>query len=290
MGGKLILAVGEVLWDLLPGAKQLGGAPANFAYHAAQLGADARLVSAVGDDLFGREIIARLSELGLAVDHVAVQKGRPTGTVSVTVDDRGQPSYVIHEGVAWDYLAVTPPVLELASRADAICFGSLAQRSDVSREAVQLIVDAAGPETIRVFDVNFRQSYYNRDLIDASLERATLLKMNNQEGPLLGKLLEPGGMRGLFERYATLQWVALTRGAEGSTLCARDGTVVEHPGFPVPHLADTIGAGDAFTAALVVGLLHNRPLYDINERANKVAAFVCTQRGATPLLPDELKA
>ena len=283
----LILALGEVLWDLLPSGRQLGGAPANFAYHAAQLGADARIVSAVGNDDLGREILARQRDLGLDTSLIHVDPRRPTGTVTVSLD-AGQPTYTIREDVAWDFVPTTPRVLDLAARADCVCYGTLAQRGDVSRETIRAVLAAARPDCLRILDVNFRQHYYDRDLVDRSLRFATVLKINDDELPRLTALLHPN--RSPFEDYPDLRWVAVTRGDRGSELRARDGRVADHPGHDAGPVADTVGAGDAFTAALAMGLLAGLPLARINDNANRLAAFVCTQSGATPKIPPGLLA
>ncbi|HUR53111.1 MAG TPA: carbohydrate kinase [Gemmataceae bacterium] len=283
----LIVAVGEVLWDLLPGGRQLGGAPANFAYHAAQLGADARIVSAVGQDDLGREILAQLVGLGLDVAHVSVEAGNPTGTVTVALA-AGQPTYAIHQGVAWDFIPTTPAVLELASRADCVCFGTLAQRDDVSRDTIRTVLARTRPETVRIFDVNFRQHYYDRDVVDRSLRSVTALKINEDEVATLSKLLELAGSP--FERFPDLRLVAVTRGARGSELRTREGRVSEHPGERAEPFVDAVGAGDAFTAALAIGLMRGLPLDRVNAIANRVAAYVCTRAGATPQMPPELVA
>lgn len=294
----LIVALGEVLWDLLPGGKQLGGAPANFAYHAAQLGADARIVSAVGDDALGREILDRLTGLGLDTSLVAVDPHHPTGTVGVSLE-AGQPTYTIHEGVAWDFIPTTPELLEVVGRADCVCFGTLAQRSMVSRDTIWAALGRARRATTRLLDINFRQHYYERDIVGWSVSRADVLKLNDHELPILGELLsvpehDPARQaRSLVDYLAGAPGVvAVTRGDRGSLLSVgREGEDdEEHPGYPVRPgmLADAVGAGDAFTAALAVGLLKGLPLARINDNANRLAAYVCTQPGATPAIPAEL--
>jgi fructokinase len=285
----LILALGEILWDLLPGGKQLGGAPANFAYHAAQLGADARVISAVGDDELGREILARLGTLGLDTSTIRIDDRFPTGTVGVSVDAAGQPTYTIHENAAWDRISPNRAVLDLDARADCVCFGTLAQRGKVSRLSIIALLDHAPPTALRIFDVNFRQHYYDRHIVVRSLRRTSVLKINDDEMPRLTALLEVGDAD-LFDQYPSLELIALTRGARGSLLLTRDGARHEHPGHPAAPLADTIGAGDAFTAALAVGLLAKRPLPEINDAANRLAAYVCTRPGATPPIPADLRA
>jgi fructokinase len=287
----VILGVGEVLWDLLPAGRQLGGAPANFAYHAHALGAEALVVSRVGNDALGREILDRLGSLGLPTKGVAVDAAAPTGTVSVELSDDGQPRFTIHENVAWDYLTAEEPVLALARRADAICFGSLAQRNARSRHSIRKLVAPTPARALRIFDINFRQQFYSLEIVEASLGLASVLKINDAELPVLGRLLNlPEDTKTQISELAhrfSLRLVALTRGGSGSLLFS-EGRWSEHAGLPVA-VKDTIGAGDAFTAAMTLGFLAGWPLDLVNQRANEVAAFVCSQAGATPLLPAEVR-
>jgi fructokinase len=286
-----ILALGEVLWDLLPSGKELGGAPANFAGHARALGAKARLVTRVGDDALGQEARRRIRLRGLPTDTIAVDADAPTGTVSVALGPSWQPRFTIDEDVAWDRLAADDIALAAAAEADAVCFGSLAQRSEATRRTIRTLVVATCPDALRIFDANLRPPFVVREVIEGSLELANVLKLNDQELPILAEMLGlPDGTREqmaeLARRY-TLSLVALTRGADGSLLFA-DGHWSYHPGLPVT-VRDTVGAGDAFTAAMTIGLLAGWPLDEINERANEVAAFVCSQPGATPALPEMLR-
>lgn len=284
--------LGEVLWDLLPAGRQLGGAPANFAFHAAALGAEARVVSRVGSDEPGRDLLARLRELGLPVDAIAVDPAAPTGTVSVAMEAGGHPRYTIHEGVAWDRLTAGPAERAAVAAADAVCFGSLAQRTPGARAAIGELVDATPLAALRIFDVNLRQHYHSAAVIHSSLARANVLKVNESELPVLGAQfgLPAGEREGLAALAAAhrLRAVIHTRGERGC-LALVDGTWVEHPGVRVA-VADTVGAGDAFTAAFALGLLRGWAPAVIVERATAVAAFVCTQRGATPELPPALTA
>ncbi|WZO99001.1 carbohydrate kinase [Isosphaeraceae bacterium EP7] len=288
---RSIVAVGEVLWDLLPSGKQLGGAPANFTYQCRSLGADARIVTRVGADDLGREVLARFGALGLPVDTVQVDLDLPTGTVDVRLGADGQPHYTIREEVAWDRIEADSAASACASRADAICFGSLAQRHDVSRRSILALVAATRIDAIRVFDVNLRPPFFDRTVIEGSLELANVLKLNDHELAELAAMFgirggERPSMEGLTRRFG-LSLVALTRGAGGSLLLA-DGAWSEDPGRRV-EVVDTVGAGDAFNAALVVGRLAGRSLDAINRHANDVAAYVCTQPGGTPAIPDSLK-
>lgn len=287
-----IVAIGEVLWDLLPGGRQLGGAPANFACAARALGANARLISCVGDDDLGREALGRLAALGLPTDSIEVDPERPTGTVGVTVDAGGQPRYEIHEGVAWDAIRGNAAAREAAREADAICFGTLAQRAEPSESTIRTLVSLAPAGALRILDVNLRQHYHSPVVIEQSLALANVLKVNDGELPHLAALFELSGgladqLRQLADRFR-LRLVVCTRGAEGSLIYA-DGEWSDHPGRPAT-VVDTVGAGDAFTAAMTLGLLAGWDLDEVNRWANEVAAFVCSQPGATPAFPAELLA
>jgi fructokinase len=286
-----VVGLGEILWDLLPAGRQLGGAPANFAYHAQALGGAGVVVSCVGADDAGREILRRLEKRGLATRYIATDPDHPTGTVSVALDVRGNPDFTIHEGVAWDFLPRAPELLELAARADAVCYGSLAQRSSVTRETIRAFLEATRPECLRVFDVNLRQRFFSEGIVRASLDRADVLKLNEEELPVVAELLGVEGTETemldvLLDRFS-LRAVALTRGERGSLL-RRPGETAEHPGFQREEIADTVGAGDAFTAAMVMGLLQERDLWAVCEGANRLAAYVCSQPGAMPAVPPEL--
>ncbi len=284
-----VVAIGELLWDLLPAGRQLGGAPANFAVHARGLGADARLVSRVGADDLGREAVAALRKRGLPADTIQVDPAAPTGTVEVALN-HGQPTYTIVEDVAWDRLEADAPAKAAVAAADAVCFGSLGQRTEGSHLAVRELVANARRGALRVFDVNLRPPWWSKHVVEESLELADVLKLNDEELSVLAAAFGLGGdvradLAGLADGFG-LKLVALTRGSAGSLLYSY-GTWSEFRGPPV-EVVDAVGAGDAFTAALVTGLLAGRPLDAINRHANAVAAFVCTQRGATPELPEGL--
>ena len=245
----------------------------------------------VGDDDLGREVLERFRLLGLPTESVQVDPDFPTGTVAVELAPDGQPRFTIREDVAWDRITADGPALALAAGADAVCFGSLAQRSGPARAAIRALVAAARPGAIRLLDVNLRPPFVDRGVIEGSLTLANALKLNDQELPELAAMFGlPAGVResmaGLAGRFG-LSLVALTRGAGGGLLLA-DGAWSDHAGRPVA-VCDTIGAGDSFTAALVVGRLSGRPLDEINRHANEVAAFVCSRPGGTPSLPDALK-
>lgn len=284
-----LVGIGELLWDLLPGGRQLGGAPGNFTYHARALGADARLISRVGEDDLGREALERLAALHLPTECLEIDSNLPTGTVDVTVGADGQPQFTIHAPAAWDALSGDAAGRRAVGAADAVCFGTLAQRSEHSQSTIRSLVAAAPPHALRILDVNLRQHYYSRELIEASLALANVLKVNDAELPRLAEMFHWSGdarshIAQLTERH-DLRCVAYTRGADGSLLFA-DGRWSEHPGIPI-RVVDTVGAGDAFTAALTLGLLAGRDLDEINRQANELAARVASCAGATPVLPDQ---
>ncbi len=284
-----VFGIGEVLWDFLPSGRKLGGAPANFAYHAQALGADGGVISRVGNDELGKEILEDLEKLGVGTQGIGVDPIHPTGTVSVDVMPDGQPCFTIHEDVAWDHLQLDASLLSSVADADALCFGSLAQRGEPSRGAIRALV-AHSPETaVRVFDVNLRQDFYSREILDASSHLANVVKLNDAELPIVGQLLElPGSAKeqiiALLEHYE-LRLVACTCGAQGSILFnGKDWC--EAPGLPA-KVVDTVGAGDSFTAAITLGLLAGWPIEKLAQVANEIAAYVCSRAGGTPpLLPD----
>lgn len=284
----IVVGLGEILWDILPSGRQLGGAPANFAYHAHALGAAGTVVSAVGDDEPGKEIAQRLQRLH--VDTQFLQTNTyPTGTVTVSLES-GKPTYIIHENVAWDAIAWEERLTDLATAADAVCVGSLAQRSFISRSTIQAFLQHTRPQCLRIFDLNLRQQFYTRDIIHTALQFCNILKLNDEEWPIVAQMLEldprvPQGLQNLMARYE-LDLIALTRGADGSLLITPQ-TVHEQPITPV-HVVDTIGAGDSFTAALAMGLLRKLPLAQIHAHASAIAAYVCSQPGATPTIPKHL--
>ncbi len=286
-----VFGIGEVLWDLLPQGRQLGGAPANFAFHARSLGLEAEVISAVGKDEAGREILDRLRALRVPVDLIFPVADLPTGTVSVTLDQRGVPHYTIHKPVAWDSIPSTAMAMENVRDADAVCFGSLAQRSSISCQTIQDLVAVAPGRALRVFDINLRQQFYSREIVEQSLRLANVLKLNDAELPVVAAMFGLGGSeREQLSQLATqfeLQTVALTRGEKGSLLL-HEGRWSEGSVRPVT-VVDTVGAGDAFTAALVKGLLRGVNLDELNSAANEVARHVCASAGATPSLPDHLR-
>ncbi len=289
----LIVGLGEVLWDMLPGGRQLGGAPANVAFHANGLGGRGAVVSCVGDDELGREIRRLLAEAGLDDRAVGVDPDRPTGTVTVELDAGGKPTFTIHENVAWDAIPFDDVLAELMARADAVCFGSLAQRSETSRATIRRALQATKPGCLRICDVNLRQSYYSRDVLVESFRAADVLKLNDEELPVVARLLalsaadDESAMRELLQQF-DLRLVILTSGPAGSVLMSPQQTS-RRPASQV-DVVDSVGAGDAFTAAAAMGLLGGADLATIHDRAEQVAGYVCTQPGATPALPERLRA
>jgi len=286
-----IVGIGELLWDRLPEGKQLGGAPANFAYHASLLGNQVGVLSRVGGDQLGDRALARLRELQLPVEFIQTDETHATGTVAVQIDASGQADFIITEAVAWDYLEFTPQWRTIAARADAICFGSLAQRSAVSRQTIRRFLEATRTDALRIFDINLRPPFFTREIILESFALARLAKINHHELAQLARMFELCGAtetelaRQLLFEFA-LELVCITRGNRGSLLVSRS-EAVEHTGFAV-DVVDTIGAGDAFTAALAFHYLNRAPLAVINRAANLMGATVAGHTGATPAIARDI--
>lgn len=288
----LIAAIGEVLWDVFPDGPRFGGAPANFACTLSGLCRDrvrVHMVSSVGNDDLGSRALASLEKHEVDTTWVKTLDFA-TGKVQIQLNDQGVASYEFAENTAWDNLASTDELLSFVAGTDAICFGTLGQRNDVSKNTIQRAVSATKPESLRIFDVNLRPPFFTDQVILDSLEIANVLKLNDDELPMLAKLSNLEGtevelMQQLAKRYA-LRAVALTRGANGAVI-VRGDEISSHPGVDTT-LVDTVGAGDAFTAALTIGLLDSCELDLINSRACEVAAFVCSQPGATPQIPETL--
>jgi fructokinase len=282
---RTVVGLGELLWDLLPTGKQLGGAPANFAYITNLLGDMGVSASRIGRDALGSQALERLAELGLNPAFVQLDPIHTTGTVIVEIGDAGQPRFEIQEPVAWDFLEWTEEWRQLAAEADAVCFGSLAQRSLQSQATIRSFVAATRPDAARVFDVNLRRNFYSKEVIAQSMKLATIVKLNHEELPRIMRLFElensaeRDSARSLLSMF-NLTLVCITCGNAGSLLVSPDDCS-EHSGFKV-KVADTVGAGDAFTAALVHGYLRGDSLAQINETANRVGAWVASQSGATP--------
>lgn len=282
-----VVGIGEVLWDLLPGGAQLGGAPANFAWHASVLGASAGVITRVGDDPLGRRLQERFEKMQFSLCTVQVDANHPTGTAEVALSDAGVPEFRIASVAAWDYLQVTDAALQVIHNADALCFGSLAQRHSISRASIQQLVSSARPDALRIFDINLRQNDYSREVTEQSLGLANVLKLNEEELAILQRMFAlSGSTRPLLERLARmfeLTTVVLTRGSAGSLICHK-GEWSERRSNPVT-VVDTVGAGDAFTAALTMGLLCKSGLATLHAAADELATFVCSRAGAMPEMP-----
>jgi fructokinase len=283
-----VFGLGEVLWDILPEGKQLGGAPANFATFAGALGAQAFVVSRVGEDELGDETLCRLSQNGLETGFVSRDTEYETGKASVEVDADGVPGFVIHAPAAWDFLLADGELLEKMGKASAVCFGTLGSRNEISKRAIQKMMKAVPEGALRVLDLNLRDPFYNKVIIRECLELANVLKLNDEELDMVSTFLDMEGdesnkLKTLQKRF-DLKAIALTKGANGSLLLRGD-EVSEHPGIKT-EVCDTIGAGDSFTAALVVGLLEGLELDVIHDRAARLASYVCSCQGATPRLPE----
>lgn len=285
---KKIVGLGELLWDMLPTGKQIGGAPGNFSFHAGQLGLDSTLVSAVGKDALGEELLAVANERGL--QHIIIQIDKPTGTVDVKLDEQGIPQYTIVENVAWDFIPFTPELEQLATEADAVCFGSLAQRNAISRSTILHFLDVMKPGAMKVFDINLRQQFYSRDILQESMRRVNVLKLNDEEVSVVRDLFGyPEGTLldtcvRLMEDY-NLTSVILTCGTEGSYIL--NGSERSFMNTPKVQVADTVGAGDSFTAAYCAAVMQGKSIYEAHRLAVEVSAYVCTQNGAMPLLPKQ---
>jgi fructokinase len=282
-----VVGLGEVLWDLLPSGPQLGGAPTNFSYHAAALGARAMVVTRIGDDDLGREVIKRFTQINLPRETVQIDPARPTGTVAVTLTESGVPHYTFAEDAAWEQLAATNVALQAVRGAHAVCFGTLGQRGAISRNAIQQLVAAAATDALKIFDINLRSDFYSRDVIEESMRLSNVLKLNDEELTVLTAMFSlHGDVRQRIEwlvRTFGFKVVAVTSGAMGS-LIHQEGRWSELPPQPI-QAVDTVGAGDAFAAALIMGLLARMTLDQVHVTAAEVARFVCLQRGATPPLP-----
>ena len=298
-----IVGLGEILFDCLPDGKKLGGAPANFAYHASQFGLNGIAVSAIGDDEDGREIEAILKQQG--AQHHLEKVAQPTGTVQVTLSGDGIPQYDICLGVAYDNIPWTPAIEEIAKNARAVCFGSLAQRTAVTRQTVQKFLDtmpALG--TLKVFDINLRQQWYSKEVIEENLRRCNVLKLNEDEVVIIAQMLDLGEVRVGTEdnpvelvdfedqcrdmmRIYDLQMIILTCGTHGSYVFHEGG--VSFQPTPKVKVADTVGAGDSFTGSFVACILNGKTVEEAHDIAVHVSAFVCTQQGAMPVVPEELK-
>lgn len=277
-----VIAVGEIVWDMLPAGKQLGGAPLNFAFFSKELGAEAYAVSAIGNDVLGDETLAVASATGVNLDYLQ-RNNLPTSRVLISLDNEGVPQYEIVENVAWDALECPQMILDLVKDASVMCWGSLAQRSVTSRQSVLAMLSAAPKECVKVFDINIRQHYYSREVIETSLGYADILKLNEDELPLVASILGLSGpehdvVSQLIEKYA-LKYLVYTHGADFSEVFSATGEY-SHVPTPKVKVVDTVGAGDSFTAVFVTSILQGLSMAESHARAVEVSAYVCTQDGA----------
>ena len=277
-----VIAVGEIVWDMLPAGKQLGGAPLNFAFFSKELGAEAYAVSAIGNDVLGDETLAVASATGVNLDYLQ-RNNLPTSRVLISLDNEGVPQYEIVENVAWDALECPQMILDLVKDASVMCWGSLAQRSLTSRQSVLAMLAAAPKECVKVFDINIRQHYYSREVIETSLGYADILKLNEDELPLVASILGLSGpehdiVSQLIEKYA-LKYLVYTHGADFSEVFSATGEY-SHVPTPKVKVVDTVGAGDSFTAVFVTSILQGLSMAESHARAVEVSAYVCTQNGA----------
>lgn len=287
---KYVIGIGEALWDVLPGGKKLGGAPANFAYHARQFGLEGMAVSAIGHDALGEEIVEALEDHALPYHLDRVDY--PTGTVQVTLDAQGVPQYEIKKDVAWDNIPYTKELAAIAADCKAVCFGSLAQRSTVSRETIGWFLDAVPADCLKVFDINLRQDFYNKEVLEESFRRCDILKINDEELVIISRLFEYPGLaleekcRLIIKEYG-LQMLILTCGTNGSYVFYDGGmSFLETPKVQV---ADTVGAGDSFTGSFIGSILTGKTIPEAHKTAVGVSAYVCTCEGAMPQIPNSLK-
>lgn len=290
---NIVVGMGEALWDILPEGKKIGGAPANFAYHVSQFGLPSCVVSAVGNDSLGKEIVDNLTSKGL--NHHINEVPYPTGTVQVEIDQAGIPQYDIKENVAWDNIPYTASLRELAQNTRALCFGSLAQRNVVSRETIQSYLDAMPQtdDTLVVFDVNLRQGFYSKEILCTSMQRCNILKINDEELVTVSRMFGYPGIDLqdkcwiLLGKY-NLRMLILTCGINGSYVFTPGH--VSFQSTPSVEVADTVGAGDSFTAAFIASLLRGKSVAEAHKVAVETSAFVCTKNGAMPILPPEITA
>lgn len=277
-----IVGIGEILFDLLPAGAQLGGAPANFAYHVNQLGGNGVAVSAIGKDVLGEEVKTILSDKGLKA--ILPEVDCPTGVVNVTLDGKGVPTYTIIEGVAWDNVPYTPEMKALAAEAQAVCFGTLAQRGAITRQTILDFIADMPADSLKVYDINLRQHFYSKEVIETSLRVADILKINDEEILVVAGLLGLDGSpeeacRAILRLYG-LRLVILTKGGDGSEVITE--SEVLSVACPTVKIADTVGAGDSFTAAFIRAYLRGDTLAECHRLANEVSAYVCSCHGAMP--------
>ena len=288
---RYIVGLGEALWDVLPEGKKLGGAPANFAYHAGQFGLDTIAISALGEDALAEETIEALKEHGL--NYLMPRVPYPTGTVQVTLAEGGIPTYEIKEGVAWDNIPYTDEMAEIAKNARAVCFGSLAQRNKVSRENIRKFLADTPADCLKICDINLRQQFYSKEVLEDSFRLCNILKINDEELVVVNRMFGYDGldMRQTCEKMVQdygLKMLVLTCGTNGSYVFTDDG-LTSFQDTPKVEVADTVGAGDSFTGSFCACILNGKPVQEAHKTAVQVSAFVCTQNGAMPVIPDKLK-
>lgn len=287
---RYIVGLGEALWDMLPDGKKLGGAPANFAYHAGQFGLNTIAISALGEDKLADETIEAIESNGLK--YMMPRVPYPTGTVQVILDEKGIPTYDIKENVAWDNIPFTKEIEDIAKNSRAVCFGSLAQRNIVSRTTIQKFLSCTPDDCMKIFDINLRQEFYTKEVIEESMRLCNVLKINDEELVIVSRMF---ALKGLDEAEKCKELVAtynldilvLTCGTNGSYVFTPEGMSFQDT--PKVEVADTVGAGDSFTGSFCAAILNGLPVKEAHKKAVKVSAFVCTQNGAMPVLPEELK-
>lgn len=288
---KYIVGMGEALWDCLPDGRKIGGAPANFAYHVMQFGFKSLAISAIGKDELGAEIVEKFNQRNL--EHLLETVDYPTGTVQVTLDQKGIPCYEICEDVAWDNIPYTDRLDEIAHNCQVVCFGSLAQRNPVSRETINRFIDSMplAEDTLKVFDINLRQHFYTEKTIVNSMNKCNVLKINDEELVIVSRMFgypelsQSDACRRILETYG-LKMLILTCGTDGSYVFTSDETSFQPT--PKVQVADTVGAGDSFTGSFIASILKGKTIPEAHKRAVEVSAYVCTQNGAMPVLPAQL--
>lgn len=287
---RLVVGLGEVLWDMLPEGRKIGGAPVNFAYHAGQFGIDTMAVSAIGNDKLGEDTIAEMN--GKHLNHIFPSVPYPTGSVQVKLDEKGVPAYDIKENVAWDNIPFTNEIESVARSCRAVCFGSLAQRNAVSRSTIRKFIESTPSGCIRIFDINLRQNFYTSNVIHDSLELCNILKINDEEIMLVSRMFNYDSSnienvcRTIMEDFS-LEMVILTCGTKGSYIFTKGG--VSFMPTPKVNVADTVGAGDSFTGSFCAAILRGLPVAEAHKKAVEVSAYVCTQNGAMPEIPESMK-
>lgn len=287
---RLVVGLGEVLWDMLPEGRKIGGAPVNFAYHAGQFGIDTMAVSAIGNDKLGEDTIAEMN--GKHLNHIFPSVPYPTGSVQVSLDEKGVPAYDIKENVAWDNIPFTNEIESVARSCRAVCFGSLAQRNAVSRNTIRKFIESTPSGCIRIFDINLRQNFYTSNVIRDSLEHCNILKINDEEIMLVSSMFNYDSSnienvcRTIMEDFS-LEMVILTCGTKGSYIFTKGG--VSFMPTPKVNVADTVGAGDSFTGSFCAAILRGLPVAEAHKKAVEVSAYVCTQNGAMPEIPESMK-